>query len=69
MSYWKVVDMNKEETIDFMVEVINNSNRELCKLQGIEDNQIEQMIEQSQQGLLHMISNLYTAMKDKGLIV
>jgi len=69
MPYRKVVDMNKEQTIDFMVEVINKSNKDLCKLQGIDDEQIDQMIEQSQQGLLHMISNLYTAMKDKGLIV
>jgi hypothetical protein len=61
--------MNKEETIDFMINVINDSNRELCEMQNIAKEEIEAMIEQSQQGLLHMISNLYTAMKDKGLIV
>jgi hypothetical protein len=61
--------MTKEETIDFMVEVINESNRELCKLQGIDEGQIDQMIEQSQQGLLHMISTLYIKLKEADLIV
>jgi len=69
MPYRKVVDMNKEKTIDFMINVINNSNRELCEMQNIAKEDIDTMIEQSQQGLLHMISNLYGAMKDKGLIV
>lgn len=69
MSNKKVVDMNKEETIDFMVEIINKSNREICAMQGMPIEQVDQMIEQSQSGLLHMIANLYNAMKDKGLLV
>ena len=69
MSNRKVVDMNKEQTIDFMVEIINKSNREICAIQGMPIDQIDQMIEQSQPGLLHMISNLYNAMKDEGLLV
>jgi sugar-specific transcriptional regulator TrmB len=69
MPYRKVVDVNKEETIDFMVKVVNESNREICVMQNMPKEQIDQIIEQSQEGLLHMISNLYVAMKDKELLV
>lgn len=63
-----VGDMNKEDIIDFMLESINKDNRDICTQNGMPEAQIDQMIEQSQPGLVHMMGNLYTRMKEAGLL-
>jgi hypothetical protein len=60
--------MNKEELIDFMIESINEDNRQICRRNNMSEADIEAMITQSQQGLLFMISNIVGKMKERGLL-
>lgn len=60
--------MNKEELIDFMIESINEDNRQICRRNNMGEAEIEAMITQSQQGLIFMISNLVGKMKERGLL-
>jgi|DEB19_MinimDraft_3_1074340.scaffolds.fasta_scaffold112778_4 hypothetical protein len=60
--------MNKEEIVDFMLDSINRDNREICEANGMPSDQIDMQIQQSQQSLSHMMSNLYTRMKEEGLL-
>ena len=60
--------MNKEELVDFMLESINEDNRQICRSNNMTEDQIDQMITQSQQSLIFMISNLVGKMKERGLL-
>lgn len=60
--------MTEEEIIAFMVESINDDNRAICENNRMDPAEIEKSIEQSQQALYFMSSNLYTKMKEKGII-
>jgi hypothetical protein len=60
--------MTEEEVIAFMVESINDDNRAICENNRMDPAEIEKSIEQSQQALYFMTSNLYAKMKEKGLI-
>jgi len=60
--------MNKEELVDFMLESINEDNRQICRSNNMPEDQIDQMITQSQQSLIFMISNLVGKMKERGLL-
>jgi hypothetical protein len=60
--------MNKEETITFMVETINETNRLLCKQVGMDESQIDQQIEQSRPSMYLIVTELYAKMKDLNLL-
>jgi hypothetical protein len=60
--------MNKEEIIDLMLKSINDDNRQICKQGGMSDEETEKQIEQSQASLIYMISNMYTKLKESGVI-
>lgn len=61
--------MNEQEVIAFMLESLNADNRAICENNGMAPEEIEKSIEQSQGSLAFMMSNLYTKMKEKNLIV
>jgi hypothetical protein len=61
--------MNKEEIIDLMLESINTDNREICKQSGMSDEDAQKQIDQSQQALVFMVSNIYQKLKERGAIV
>ena len=60
--------MNTEETIHFMVDSINESNRFLCEQAGMDKEHIDQQIEQSRQSMYLIVSELYAKMKDANLL-
>ena len=60
--------MNKEEIINLMVESINQDNRELCERGGMDKDQIEKQIEQSQPSLAYMAESLYSKLIEKEII-
>lgn len=61
--------MNKEEIIDLMLDSINSDNREICKQSGMSDEDAQKQIDQSQQALVFMVSNIYQKLKERGVIV
>lgn len=60
--------MNKEEIIDLMLESINSDNREMCKNSGMNDEDTQKQIDQSQPALVFITSNLYQRLKESGII-
>ena len=60
--------MNKEETIDLMLESINSDNRDMCKQSGMSDADAEKQITESQQSLVFIVSNMYQKLKESGAI-
>ena len=60
--------MNKEEIINLMVESINQDNREICERGGMDKDQIEKQIEQSQPSLAYMAESLYNKLIEKEII-
>ena len=61
--------MNKEEIIDLMLHSINADNKEICKQSGMSDEDAQKQIDQSQQALVFMVSNIYQKLKESGAIV
>jgi len=64
----KDVPMNEQETITFMVETINETNRLLCEQAGMDKAQIDQQIEQSKASMTLIVSGLYAKMKEANLL-
>lgn len=60
--------MNKEDIIDLMLESINADNREMCKQNGMSEEETKKQIDQSQQSLIFIVSNMYQRMKEAGVI-
>lgn len=60
--------MNEQETITFMVEAINETNRLLCEQAGMDKAQVDQQIEQSKSSMTLIVSALYEKMKEANLI-
>lgn len=61
--------MNKEEIIDFMLDSINTDNREMCKINGLSEEDTQKQIDQSQPALTLITANLYKKLKERGIIV
>jgi hypothetical protein len=61
--------MNKEEIIDFMLDSINTDNREMCKINGLNEEDTQKQIDQSQPALTLITANLYKKLKERGIIV
>lgn len=60
--------MNKEEIIDLMLDSINSDNKEICKQSGMSEEDTQKQIDQSQQALVFMVSNIYQKLKESGAI-
>lgn len=60
--------MNKEEIIDLMLDSINSDNKEICKQSGMSEEDTQKQIDQSQQSLVFMVSNIYQKLKESGAI-
>ena len=68
MSDRKVVKMNKEETIDFMIKSMTDDWREMFVNAKMSEEDIEKYMAQNAQSIVYVIANLYTKMKKEGLI-
>jgi hypothetical protein len=62
------MNMTKDEAIDIMMESINADNLVLGLKAGISADEMEKQIEQSQQSLGFMMSNIYDKLKAGGAI-
>jgi malonyl CoA-acyl carrier protein transacylase len=60
--------IGKEEIITLMVDSINKDNRHMCHSAGMPEEQINKYIEQSQESLFFMMSNVFDKLKERGLI-
>ena len=60
--------MTKEEAVDIMMKSINADNLELGLKAGLNEIDLKAQIDQSQQSLVFMMSNIYDRLKDGGVI-
>jgi DNA modification methylase len=60
--------MTEEETITFMVDTINETNRLLCEQSGMDKAQVDQQIEQSKPSITMICAALYQKMKEANLL-
>jgi hypothetical protein len=62
------MDMTKEEAVSVMLNSINEDNRAMGLQAGISSEDMEKQIEQSQQSLAFMMSNIYDKLQAGGVI-
>ena len=60
--------MTKDEVLKFMLDSINKDNLEMCEKMYMSEEQIKKSVEDSQQGLNLIVTNLYDRMKQQNLI-
>ncbi len=60
--------MTKEEAVNVMLESINSDNLALGLQAGLEEESLKKQIEQSQQSLAFMMSNIYDKLQAGGVI-
>jgi hypothetical protein len=60
--------MIKEEILKLMISSLNEDNLELCERSGMDKDQTDKMIEDSQISLQFMVSNMYDRMKAAGVL-
>lgn len=60
--------MTKEEVVKMMLDSINADNREICVRGGMSEEDINAQVEQSQQALIFMLSNVYDKLKESNII-
>ena len=60
--------MHKEELIDFIIESITDFYYELGEGSGMPKEQIDQIVDQSNQTIVYIASGLYSRLKDNNLL-
>lgn len=60
--------MTKEEAVSVMLNSINSDNLAMGLQAGISSEDMEKQIEQSQQSLAFMMSNIYDKLKESGVV-
>jgi len=68
MSIRKVVIMNKEEIIDFIIESITKDYYEVGESNNMSKEQIDNIVSSSNQTIVHFAVNLYSRLKEKNLL-
>jgi len=61
--------MTKEEVMKFMLESINDDNRQMCRRGQMPEDQIEKSIKESEPALMVIVESLYNKLKEKNLLV
>ncbi len=61
--------MTKEEVMKFMLESINDDNRQMCRRGQMPEDQIEKSIKESEPALAVIVESLYNKLKSKNLLV
>ena len=74
-SYWGLrqrleqrIKMDKQKIVAVMLESINNDNRMMAAGLGMSEQEIEDNIQKSQQGLEFMLGNAFDKVIEEGLI-
>lgn len=60
--------MNKEETLNFMLNSINQDNIDLATRANMAQDQIDKFVQESQMSLQYVTANLYDRMKSADLL-
>lgn len=60
--------MNEIEAVDFMMEKFSEDNRQMALQGGMSPEQIDAAMQQSYDSLRYLMNNLYTNMKQAGII-
>ena len=61
--------MNKEEIIDFIIDSITQDYYELGATNNMTKEQVDEIVKNSNQTIIHFGVNLYSRMKEKNLIL
>lgn len=61
-------EQKKTETVVLMLNSLNEDNRSICLQNGMDAEEVERNIEQSQASLNFMLSNMYDKLKEANLI-
>jgi hypothetical protein len=61
--------MNKEQTIDFIIESITEHYYELGDNSGMTKEQVDEIVDKSNSTIVNFAISLYSKMKEKNLIV
>jgi hypothetical protein len=61
-------EQKKTETVAIMLNSLNEDNRNICLQNGMSEEEVDRNIEQSQQSLNFMLSNMYDKLKEENLI-
>ena len=61
--------MNKEEIIDFIIDSITQDYYELGSNNNMTKEQVDEIVKNSNQTIVHFGVNLYSRMKEKNLIL
>jgi hypothetical protein len=61
--------MTKDEVVKFMLESINEDNRQICRRGQMPEDQIEKSIKESEPALMVIVESLYNKLKEKNLLV
>jgi hypothetical protein len=62
-------EQKKTETVVLMLNSINEDNKNICLQNGMDEEEVDRQIEQSQQSLAYMLANMYDKMKEANIIV
>ena len=60
--------MNKEEIIDFIIDSITQDYYELGSTNNMTKEQVDEIVKNSNQTIIHFGVNLYSRMKEKNLL-
>ena len=60
--------MNKEEMIDFIIDSITQDYYELGSTNNMTKEQVDEIVKNSNQTIIHFGVNLYSRMKEKNLL-
>ena len=60
--------MNKEEIIDFIIDSITQDYYELGATNNMTKEQVDEIVKNSNQTIIHFGVNLYSRMKEKNLL-
>jgi len=60
--------MNKEEAVKLMVDSMNSDTRKMCEQANMTNEECERIIQQNQQSVEYMLSNVYDIMKEANLL-
>lgn len=61
-------EQKKTETVAIMLNSLNEDNRSICLQSGMNPEEVERNIEQSQASLNFMLSNVYDKLKEANII-
>jgi hypothetical protein len=61
-------EQKKTETVAIMLDSLNEDNRNICLQNGMNPEDVERNIEQSQASLNFMLSNVYDKLKEANII-